>query len=657
MINYKVSNNYMNEYIYLNRMDITGAVNAHTPIPVLIEILDAHSIADYDANRFNDHYYLSRIINIINTKSVKKVLEPYTHDDLRHIARYINKDAKWRAAELLQAFNFLQSFKVKKNLERALNNISIGLQTPKNPTSYNACILYAICKHNGIYVDINTSIEDMKSRIELFYMLNNPDTNYNIRHELYQLLMYDSLSHKELVNIVHCLNKDKIYNLVISAEDVNSNQDSNLDSPYNSSNLNCTTYDSEDISYDSLVDVANEIRTDDIKFLPTNNTEAIVMAAIHYKIDITEVDEPIREYKEILRTPYFPKDTLLAKRLRLAHLHPDNLENPYLNKIFNPHLPPELYDMEDLKNMCKDEGYTIGNLYFDESPYTTLQMAYLLPTFLHGKQGNIINEETISLEEVADLRYDEIVIYGVRGSDMKAYTYGELSHCFHINKRFVDPQDDTHEFTDESIAKLLILSLKDQRYAETYQMLMERLELARIIESVKLYIETKQHLVKELLDRYDTLSPEDKQRVIHVFTLLMEAAMYMRNWSGEGDYPLHSSDTLVENQIEVDLRVTQSILIFEQEIENLNTLDQLGILIKDLPLMLHTYNNEFVASSSEDDGLTIGDRIFILKGGEDASIQSCIRLSSNKFCATAYYYLRLLGQNLPFSMEEVSYIS
>ena len=135
--------------------------------------------------------------------------------------------------------------------------------------------------------------------------------------------------------------------------------------------------------------------------------------------------------------------------------------------------------------------------------------------------------------------------------------------------------------------------------------------------------------------------------------------MYMRNWDGEGDYPLTSEATNFnkEEQIIVDDRVTQSLIRFEKSLECLQIYDKLGDFIQNLPLMqYHSESNTFVTCNDFAEGLTIKDRIDIIREGENAGLNSCIRLSSNKLAATSYYYMVLLGFRLPFSISEVSHI-
>ena len=93
----------------------------------------------------------------------------------------------------------------------------------------------------------------------------------------------------------------------------------------------------------------------------------------------------------------------------------------------------------------------------------------------------------------------------------------------------------------------------------------------------------------------------------------------------------------------------------ENKVEELN---DMGDLFKQLPLMFYNYRNgDLVASTDEGEGLTIFDRINIVKGGENMSINSCIRMSSNRFVASAYYYMTMLNIPVHFDIADMSNIA
>jgi hypothetical protein len=124
--------------------------------------------------------------------------------------------------------------------------------------------------------------------------------------------------------------------------------------------------------------------------------------------------------------------------------------------------------------------------------------------------------------------------------------------------------------------------------------------------------------------------------------------MTMRGWLHEGPYPIKSAP--VDNQSLVDMHVSQ-------EFSNLEGLciDKYSFFL-DLPLL--NYREEFYPSNDGVQGLTIRDRLNIVKNGDEhGNYSSCIRLTSNWLCYTAYYLYHVLGLEVPFVLEELRNIS
>jgi hypothetical protein len=294
-----------------------------------------------------------------------------------------------------------------------------------------------------------------------------------------------------------------------------------------------------------------------------------------------------------------------------------------------------------------------------EGAYTLLQTSYFMPTFLHGRQGNISNTENTFLDDIDTLEYDNIIVYGIRGYNMIAYTYGELADTFSQYKRFQRPDGDGEIYSDISISKLYLLCHKNQRPDESNENFRERLSLGEEIDRVKLYQDTNQEQVKEFVDRYEKYSQTDKDKVNEFLNQLLTCGMYMRGWNGEGEYPLTGEDAMFgpEELPEIEVRVTNGIIKLEETVSALSSLDNMDTLVKELPLIFyHHRSDELLPSTNREEGLTIYDRINIVKGGEDGSIQSCIRMSSNRFCASAYYYMNLLGLPIPFNIQDMVHI-
>ena len=79
-------------------------------------------------------------------------------------------------------------------------------------------------------------------------------------------------------------------------------------------------------------------------------------------------------------------------------------------------------------------------------------------------------------------------------------------------------------------------------------------------------------------------------------------------------------------------------------------------MILGLPL-LH-YRGEYIAASEHSMGLTITDRIRIVREGDSSNnVNSCIRLTSNWFATTAHRYMQVVGMPQPFNIEHLRSIS
>ncbi len=597
--------------MFLNRINITNGISSNTPRIVLDEIADSLSIkTETNINRL--------ILKINKYYNKNKIKKDYETDlpSLRIIARYVNCFQKnWKRNDLIKAFQFLSSFEENNNFNNP--DFTYGQQTSENIYNLNACVLYRLCKQNLIYTNLNTSMEEMANNLRFYFFMKYNENN--LKMEIYKHLKFNTSS-SDLINIANILN---------------------IQTPLIKNNVMKYSNHSK-YNYEDYENCAAEILDENKN--PKNSLEAIVMAAIHFKIDIRCCENPMYEYELLNKNPYFPYDEKLKQKLREPE---DSLENPYINENFKTEFPPSIYSNRDLIYLCGKEGLYI----YDETHYSCLQEAYLTETFVHGKQGKIINLENTFLENIKDLEYDRVLSYGIRNEKIFLFfTYAELCDTFSNYKRFINPINN-EIFNNEIIEKLYLLTQKDKRKSETDEIYEERVELGEEIERIKIYNSTKDEKIKEFVKLYENLEEEKQGNIEKILNSLLNLGMYMRNWDGVGDYPLNVNSTNFskDKQIVVDHRVTQELIIFEKLVEN-----KLGEKILKLPLMkYHKESNMFVTSNDPGEGLTIGDRIKIVRGGENETMSSCIRMSSNKICASSYYYMVLIGFRLPFNISEI----
>lgn len=627
----------MDNVISLSRLTITGSATLSTPLVVLKEIADAHLIK-YDEKKLNEPRYLAYFVNTINSHEVKSIRAPYDMREYEIIARFVNNDVGWKKTPLMQSFNLLMSYTQLDNLRKPHTIFQYGRQTPSQPDLLNACVLFGICRVNRIDTRIDTTIEEMAANIKLLFCLKQPSISHSIRTAIMEELMYGNLGNYQLVNMLNQIDPGRSQRIDLQSED----------ETFVVREIN--------INHVDLTNSAVYVRTRGIRTRPRTHTEAVVMAAIHYKLDISKVKNPLAEYQELVRNPYIPLDKEFAKRLKIANEHPESLSNPRLDIMFNPDFPQELYAEDDLISMCIDEGYQIEDTR-NENPYTILQTAWFFPTFFHGKQNvEIVNKYTTLADEFSELEYDNVVLYGVRGDPLRAYSYGELAATFSQRRRFWRP-DGNDLFSPESINKLYQLCQHDRRMNESENSFNERKELEQDIDKLRLFLDANHQNTRIFIEKYDTLSDNQKEKVNKFMTLLMNCGMYMRGWSGEGDYPLSDENTKYPTEDEqgfVDIRVSESLRDIDLVTEDLR---EIGILqeARKLPLMSYR-KDEFYHSTDEQEGLTIFDRLNIVKGGDDGSIRSCIRMSSNRLVASAYFYMSLMKMPLSFDINHLAHI-
>lgn len=634
--------------IYINRLNICGTINNETPKCVIEEICLASSIR-FDVENDSDDYRRKCQKKILNYPG-ERVNEKYEENtnDLRVIARFVNaKHKEWRKEILLKSYKFMMEFVNNEKCKEMRTVFECGPQTSTSPYSLNACILYKICQINNLNVKYSTTINEMAFLIRLkFSMEKNYLLTNQVKYEIYNKIIFTA-NNEELINILNACSDINSIKIIDMHEERNDNF--------------------VDANHNEYFKMANDIIERNSR-IPQNHLEAVVMAALYYKIDLSKCISPQREYELLsLYEPYFPFDESLKKRLYISSFDPDCLENPYLNYNFNPNFPVNMYLKEDLQNLCEMEGIEVelteGEQISKEDYYTALQLSYLTKTFIHGKQGNIGNTTTTYLDDLDDLDYNDVIVYGVRGESkkdqgniMRAFTYTELCDVFSTYKKFIHPQ--TREiFSNECIRKLYLLTQRNRRRSESEENYSNRIQLGDEIERIQIYNNSNNKRLEEFLNKYEGANDEDKNKIEEILTNLLHCGMYMRNWDGQGNFPLKTSQTNYEaaKQIIIDDRVTQSLIKLDVSV---SAAKNLGNFIINMPLM--EYNTEskvFTVTTEFNEGLTIKDRIRIVRTGENStSSNSCIRLTSNKFCATAFYYMTLIGFKLPFSISEVSHI-
>jgi len=620
----------------LSRLSLTGNIHEHTPVCVLIEVADAHGIR-YEQKDIYKPNFSSQILSSIHQTSVPTIHGTSDLVEWQYIARFVNKHVQWPQSKLTQAYNFLTGF---TNTDDPLSKIPMdfvhGLQTPTNPLSINACILYKVCVHHRLNFNSRTTIEQMSYSVKMLR-----ETVDSVMRRVAQFIERDA-KRTDLINI-----------LMLSPHEIKDPDPMIMDTKVSPDVIPkaVSTYEMLQVLHTSL----NDIRTLQQKIDPTTDSGSIALAAIIFGIDISRSVHPTREYRILRisgRNNYKPSDHWMQ------YWYIRNSAIFDLYTTFNPLFSVDYYENNRMIAMLSNEGYTSSDLNTN-NPYELLQMNYVAETFYMGEMPNMKSKSTlITLEEIGDIPYGELLCFGQYDGPLQAVSMSELTDLFNSNQNFTNPFQQNSVFTSNSIGKLKTIASSPNGPVSNIRLSLETVQvrnnLLEAIAGVELITKNNDEPTRQFSFSYRNSSPNTKEAIRNTLTKLLHAGMYMRGWSGTAEYPVIRAPVPPEREPEVAVNVTKAIAEYDTSIRSLG---KLGLQINNLPLVTYK-DGHYQISNSNSDGLTIGERINIIKQGDDTNnVASCIRLSSNWLCASAHKYISALGLISPFDIFNLRHIS
>lgn len=616
----------------LSRLSITGEINFNTPLCVLLEIAGAHGIKYEDDNIKRTDIPL--LIDKIYKTDIPSVSSNKTGKDWSYIARFVNKNINWSKSTLIEAYNFLISFCTEDDvLNKIPSKYNYGLQTMEDTHSINACILYKICKYHDLKLNTHISINQMAYAVNL---LKEESTsilrrvNYYINNEcnlsnLISVLLLTDREIKDPQEKKHIIEEKDHYYLPKQV-----------------------------ITHNLLEEIYPPLHN--IKVLqeivpPTTDLGAVALAALNFTLDLSKISNPLEEYKNIRLNgieKYKPENEWMKYWYDKNPLFFD------LNVMFNPIFPKNFYTAENLNKLVFNEGF-VNNDLINNAPYELLQLAYVSETFYLGPMPNIKTKTTlISLDNIDEIPRGELFLYGCIDRKLDPISLDELFELFSNNKNFNNPFAKDAVFDKRAVKKLKFL-LNKSIVNFNSETLDKRTKLIEMISHIELLTFSTDPATKRLIDIYLKVDKNKKAIMLTILKCLLNIGLYMRGWlGGDHPYPIIKAPVPVEMEGVVSMNVSTEITRFENLCrENLS----LGNIISNLPLVRYR-DGQYQISTVKSDGLTIGERLSIVKDGEATSNTSaCIRLSSNWICASAHKYLCALGQNSPFDIFNLRDIS
>lgn len=459
----------------LDRRLITGRINETTPLCVLREIAQCHSI-DYPAHlesRSNFRYKLICNIDAVTPPSVPSESGDWTDKNLAKIAKFVNPDTSivWTKKDLNNAFEWLCKFFTNHELPQ---KFSLGQQKPGNVESINCCVLYRVLTYHHIEVKYETTLEQM---YQLYLDMSFPEIF--LRNAVKFTL--DSLSAGQLISL---LNKHGIKYRPV--------EESKLDFSGLPSKLS-------------------------IEEAQVSNSTAIAYAA-QYGFNLIKCKYPTIEIHGITKNGYNPQCIDSIEMLKL---------DPYCFQLvheFEPLIPSKHYTTQILMQCFKVNNLNcLSNKH--EDIYKLLMENSRIPNFYHGKHPTITNTETITGESIEELDYKDVVCYGIKSEELTAITYDEILLSMKASGMLINPFSKTpsQPLNQKELHKLLHLVT-----------IYKKTDLKKYLED---YL--KSDVQDQLISRISALRKSvHKDKVDAVLSELRNMAMFARGWDGRGPYPV-----------------------------------------------------------------------------------------------------------------------
>lgn len=403
---------------------------------------------------------------------------------------------------------------------------------------------------------------------------------------------------------------------------------------------------------------------------PTTQEEAIVLSATLFRFNTIYATCSICEYYYLLAAVLAKSSSYSPISFEVKYLKCPTYYDMRVVFVQNGNLSKNILPDNELYQILKNYGFNITQTIQNktlitsddypasgilnqkskqrhsvafETPIQALEYANTQYSVVKGYHPSCDNTHSpISLDELEFVNSTDIISFGIENEKLFiAYTISDFVDSLMATRTFALHTDSKTVY----LTKRNINSLKNLYY-----------DNKKLIDAINICEMRNGSITShgEELEQATKNSTELNQ-TIELFNIILHLGMYMRGWkasdntrvggSKAGKYPLKSIDTNYTNpdaQNEIDTNVTLEIQNYEQKISSIQN-SELRRLIKSAPLLKHSTTPQkelvFFPTVNSDQGFTLEDRINIVKSGEDGSIYSCMRMSSNFIITSAYYYL------------------
>src|SRR5437868_5562626 len=134
----------------ISRMKIVGEITRETPECVIEEIANSF-LLNINKSRLSEKKYFNSILELIKKEELRQKSSKLTID---RVAQFVNPRIEWRESVLEEAYNHLIKFYNDGYEMPKDDDFQIGPKNMTYPNSYDATMLYKICKSNNIIVNL-----------------------------------------------------------------------------------------------------------------------------------------------------------------------------------------------------------------------------------------------------------------------------------------------------------------------------------------------------------------------------------------------------------------------------------------------------------------------------------------------------------------------
>lgn len=579
----------------LNRFKDLIFVDKTTPLSVLFFIIKTNPCMP--TNDYSHITDVKKLCEIISTSEKMKIdLNNISNKDLTYIATFINPvEREWTKKTILKAFKHYVNNIGTNNLDFE----KTGSKSNKQPERTDIIMLCRYCQDNNIITSKDDTTKTLTAKIK-----------------------YNNLQPKDIVSKIitrlKIFNKEDLISFLVC-----------LKSKPNHKN---STYDGKSFNTPENYDICSRTYYTD--------EEAVFVGAQRFHIDFRDSSCPSLE----LSVYSFHKNNYIPVCNKFKERYLKNKDYYNLTKFWKPEFS-RFYNEPIYQILANSENLTRSEKIDIQS---SLNGRYLLKNFYFGYLPFLDIQETfIYNNDICSTPREEIICYGIMESkSFIVLTVEEIEATFRSYSNFLEFENPNEKIEDYALSKLIKIC-EDNKENSNYSKLLDT------IDDVKVKI----RLMESVISEFSKLYKDEKSKIDDFVNCLFEASMYMRGWKvgDKPEYPMKSEhcNWAVENHLcDIFKNTSDSLKKLNECVDSMDK--KLKKIVLKLPLICYHLKG-FLKSKSKEEGLTVMERIDIVKEG--TSVYSCIRMSSNNLAASAYYYHNVVKNEKLFNIKEMDSIS